>query len=168
MKHKKIQYFISLILVVIITSCGGNKSEYFQLILKDESRQLRGVEIGQNIEKVRSIENPNFLKDEMPDYLHYDYTIDMGNTFTVTYDFSDDDKLYEIELAVFLDAVEDAGFLYEDFNNHFTRKFGKGRLADDGFTIWKIQNAKKNIEIAMINDSQSYGYLSVIISDLDY
>ncbi len=166
---KKYCSVILIVAVALFSSCdGNNKSEYYPIILKTEEGHLRGVKIGDNIESVQSSENESFLKDKMQDYLHYDYTIDMGNTYTVTYDFSEDNKLYEIELAAFFDLIEDAGFLYEDFNQHFTRKYGKGRIADDGFIIWKIENAKSNIEIAMINDSESYGYLSIIVRDLNY
>ncbi len=160
--------FLYIVLLFIIVSCGEKKSEFFQLILKSDYGYLRGISIGDDINHVKGLEEAEFLRDSMPDYLHYDYEISMGNSYTVTYDFSEDKKLYEIELAAFLDKIEDAGFLFNDFNNHFTRRYGKGKMADDGFTIWKIENAKQNVEIAMINDSQSYGYLSIIIRDLDY
>ena len=32
---------------------------------------------------------------------HYDYEMSMGNTYTVSYDFSEVIELYEIEVAIF-------------------------------------------------------------------
>ena len=157
-----------MLLLLLFSSCEREQNEYYQTILKSDVGHLRGVSIGANISEVKALEDEEFLKDEMPDYLHYDYSINMGNTYTVTYDFSSENELYEIELAVFLDAIEDAGSLFDSYTQGFNRKFGKGREAEDGFTIWNIKNAKSNIELAMINDSQSYGYLSIIVRDLNY
>lgn len=153
---------------MVLAACQSGKSDYFEGIKKSDEGHLRGITIGSAIEEVKASEDATFLKEEMPDYLHYDYPISMGNSFTVTYDFSSENKCYEIEQAVFLDKIEDAASLFSDYEAFFTRKYGKGRLADDGFMIWTHKTAQLNIEVAMINDSESYGYLSIFIRDLDY
>ena len=76
--------------------------------------------------------------------------------------------MYEIELTVFFDDIEDAQTLFLDFEEQFNQQYGKSKKADDGFTIWNMNNGNINAEIAMLNDSQAYGYLSIIIRDLDY
>lgn len=159
-----------LLFICVLYSCDQHKNPYFETIFKTGKGHLRGVEIGSSLKKVKSMEDPKFLKDEMPDYLHYDYTLDMGNSYTVTYDFSQEDQLYGIELAVFFDVIEDANTLFEDFSDHFNKKYGKGKKEEDGYTIWKTKSNQLagNVEIAMINDSQTYGYISIIIRDLDY
>lgn len=162
------KYTVFIFFLVILFGCQSDNSPYYTIIKKSDEGHLRGVTIGTSIEKVITLEDAKFLESSMDDYLHYDYPISMGNTYTVTYDFSPENELYEIELAVFFDEIEDAEKLFEDYMQFFLRKYGKGKLADDGFTIWTIKNKAENIEIAMINDSQSYGYFSIIIRDLDY
>ena len=121
---KNILLFLSIGLLV---SCWQNKNPYFDTILKTDIGHLRGTEIGTTIEKVKAVENPSFLKSEMPDYLYYEYELNMGNSYTVTYDYSEENKLYEIELAVYFDVIEDAGTLFTDFSNHFNKKYSKGK-----------------------------------------
>lgn len=164
----KLHYF-PLLLLIILYSCTPKKNQYFDTLLKTETGIFRGIEIGNNIEKVKETENEDFLVDDMPDYLYFDYELDMGNSYTVSYDFSDN-KLYEIELAAYFDKIEDANQIFKDFSNHFNKIHGKGKVEDDGYTSWRTKNEKTNtnIEIAMVNDSKEYGYISILISNLDY
>ena len=164
----KIKNILSLIIIVFLFSCDGDNNEYYQTIQKTNKGQLRGISISMPIDSVKSIENQQFLKSEKTDYLHYDYPINMGNSYTVAYDFTEEDKLYEIELTVFFDAIEDAQTLFLDFEQQFNQQYGKGQLAEDGFLVWNSRSEAVNIEVAMINDSQEYGYLSIMIRDLDY
>lgn len=161
---------VLLFFVCIIISCGQDKNPFYDVILKSEDGQLRGIEIGLNIEAVKNNEDQKFLKEQMPDYLHYDYEINMGNTYTVTYDFSEKNELYEIEVAVFLDVIEDADILFKSFSDHFNRKYSIGRKEADGYLTWRTKSSisGSRVAISMINDSQSYGYLTILIRDLDY
>lgn len=162
---------ISFILTIyLLSACGANQNEHYNDILKTDKGNIRGVEIGTSIEDVKAIEDAAFLKNEMPDYLYYEYEINMGNSYTATYDFSEENKLYEIEIAAYFDVIEDADKLFVDFSNHFNKKYGKGKIEDDGYIIWTTTNSinGNRVEIAMINDSDSYGFLSIIIRDLDY
>ena len=165
--------FFKIVLLVIVSSfiaCGGNKNEHYNDILKSNKGNIRGLEIGASIETVKALEDTTFLKNEMPDYLYYEYEINMGNSYTATYDFSEENKLYEIEIAAYFDLIEDADNLFVDFSTHFNKKYGRGKFEDDGYTIWTTTNSinGNRVEIAMINDSDSYGFLSIIIRDLDY
>ncbi len=165
--------FFKILLFVIVgcfIACGANKTEHYNDILKSDKGNIRGIEIGTSIETVKALEDTEFLKNEMPDYLYYEYEINMGNSYTVTYDFSEENKLYEIEIAAYFDLIEDADKLFVDFSTHFNKKYGKGKIEEDGYTIWTTTNSinGNRVEIAMINDSDSYGFLSIIIRDLDY
>ncbi len=162
-------HYLFIILFGILFSCTPKKNQYFDTLLKAETGIFRGVEIGDNIEDVKLAENAEFLVDNMPDYLYFDYKLDMGNSYTVSYDFSEN-KLYEIELAAYFDQIEDANQLFKDFSNYFNKTHGKGKIEDDGYTSWRTKNEKTNtnIEVAMVNDSQEYGYISILISNLDY
>ncbi len=156
--------------ICFLFACNQNKSPFFDEILKSENGQFRNTEIGATIEDIKAIENEKFLKDQMPDYLHYDYEISMGNTYTVTYDFSENNELYEIEVVVFLDAIEDAAVLFNNFSAHFNRKYSVGRKEDDGYMTWHTNSSISNTRVAVsiINDSEAYGFLTIFIRDLDY
>ena len=159
-----------LFIVCLLFSCGKNKSPFYDEILRSEQGHFRGIEIDANIETVNNLENKQFLRDKMTDYLHYDYEISMGNTYTATYDFSEDNELYEIEIAVFLDVIEDAEMLFNNFSNHFNRKYSVGKTEDDGYITWHTHSSNSNnrVAISMINDSESYGYVTILIRNLDY
>lgn len=159
-----------LLSICFLLSCGQSKNPYYDEILKSEIGQFRGIEISATIDAVKSNENEQFLKDQMPDYLHYDYEISMGNTYTVTYDFSEENELYEIEVAVFLDAIEDADILFDNFSDYFNRKYSLGRKEADGYMTWHTNSTISNsrVAISMINDSEAYGFLTIFVRDLDY
>jgi hypothetical protein len=161
---------LSLFIICLLFSCGKNKSPFYDEVLKSEQGQIRDIEIGTTIETVKALENEVFLRDKMDDYLHYDYEISMGNTYTATYDFSSENELYEIEIAVFLDVIEDAEMLFQNFSDHFNRKYSVGKTEDDGYITWNThsKNSNNRVAISMINDSESYGYLTILIRDLDY
>ena len=160
-----------LIMVIVLTlsSCKRSHSNYFETIIKDDQGILRGAEIGNNIDEVRSMENSKFLVDNMPEYLYYDYKLDKENSYTISYDFSQN-NLYEIEVSVYLDKIEDANSLFAELSAHFCEHYGNGKMATDGYTSWRTKSVKNgnSVEIAMINDSQGYGYISILISDLNY
>jgi len=165
------QKIILLSSICFIVACTNNKSPYYEEILKSEKGQIRGVAIGNSIEQTKTLENDTFLIDEMLGYLHYDYEISMGNTYTVSYDFSKKNKLYEIEVAIFLDVIEDADLLFNNFSNHFNRKYGVGKKETDGYLNWNTTSSstpKNNLTISIINDSQSYGFITIFIRDLSY
>ena len=161
---------IVLLSICFFFACDQNKSSFYDEILKSDKGQFRGIEIGSGIEKVKGVENKQFLKDYMPNYLHYDYEINMGNSYTVTYDFSEKNELYEIEVAVFLDVIEDAEVLFNNFSDYFNRKYSIGRNEDDGYITWHTKSSISNsrVAVSMINDSEEYGYLTIFIRDLDY
>jgi hypothetical protein len=156
--------------LILLQACGADKSPFYESILQSEEGQLRGVEIGTGLEDVKTFETESNLRDKMPNYLHYDYEISMGNTYTVTYDFSEQDELYEIEVAVFLDVIEDADVLFKNFSDYFNRKYSIGRKEDDGYMTWHTKSgiSDNRVAISMINDSDAYGYLTIIVRDLDY
>lgn len=160
---------VIVIIVATLYSCKKSHSNYYEAIIKTEQGLFRGVDIGNAIEDVRKLESKEFLVDNMSEYLYYDYKLDMGNSYTISYDFSEN-SLYEIEVSIYLDKKEDANNLFTEFTANFIEQYGKGKVADDGYTSWRTKSTKSGntIEIAMINDSKDYGYLSIIISDLNY
>ncbi|MGB0887389.1 MAG: hypothetical protein ACPGSL_04645 [Vicingaceae bacterium] len=166
----KLTQITLIICLCFLFSCQNNESPFYKEILKSEKGQFRGAIIGANIKAIKSLEDKTFLRDSMPNYLHYDYSLSMGNTYTVTYDFSKDNELYEIEVAAFLDEIKDADILFNNFSDHFNQKYGKGKKEDDGYITWNTSSkiSQDRISISMINDSDSYGYLSILVRNLDY
>ena len=160
---------LSLSLFLMLISCGTPNSPYFDEILKSHQGHIRGVSISASVDEVLTNENEAFLEDQMEDYLFYDYELDMGNSYTVAYDFSEE-SLYEIEVAAYFDVIEDANLLFEKFEEHFTEKYGRRKIEDDGYFTWRTTSikTKNRIEIAMINGSNTYGYISILVRDLDY
>lgn len=161
-------FFLSFI--CFLFACKQHKSPYYDEILKSEIGQFRGAEIGETIESITALEDEQFLKEQMQDYLHYDYEMSMGNTYTVTYDFSEDNELYEIEVAVFLDVIENADVLFNNFSDHFNKKYSIGKKEEDGYMTWHTNSSisSSRVAVSMINDSEAYGYLTILIRDLDY
>ena len=80
---KKTNLF-SLIIILTIFSCKKASSPHFDAIVKSDKGVFRGVEIGSTIEEVQQLENKEFLVDNMPEYLYYDYNMDMGNSYTIS------------------------------------------------------------------------------------
>jgi len=165
----KIKYVAYISVFLILFSCTEGNSTYFDSILKSEEGVFRGIEIGNTIEEVKSIENREFLIDNMSEYLYYDYKMDMGNSYTISYDFSEN-SLYEVQVSIYFDVIDDANKIFDEFTAHFTKKYGTCKIAADGYTSWRTKSrlTGNGVEIAMINDSQEYGYISILISDLNY
>ena len=156
--------------ICFLFSCESYKSPYFDELIKSKEDNLRGVEIGMHVEKVISIEDVKFLKDETPEYLNYDYPINMGNSYTVTYDFSENNELYEIEIAIYLDLVEDADVLFKDFTTYFNKKYKNEKKEEDGYSTWKTNSTLTNhpVAVSIINDSEEYGFITILVRDLAY
>ena len=152
-----------------ILACSTKKSHYFNQILKSEKGIFRGVDIGESVDEVKLKEDSKFLIDDMNDYLNYDYDLDKGNSYTVTYDFSEN-SLYSIELSIYFEQIDKAKKLKKEFLDYFQNKYGESKTEQDGYTIWntKDNKTKNHIEIALKEDSQTYGYVSITIRDLDY
>ncbi len=164
------QKLLLFIFLGFLCCCSPNKSPFFEEIIGSEKGNIRGVEISTSIENVKKLEDEKNLKDETSEYLNYDYTINMGNSYTVTYDFSEDDQLYEIEIAIYLDVINDAAILFKDFSDYFNKKYNTGKKEEDGYMTWYTNStlSGNKVSISIINDSDSYGFITILIRDLDY
>lgn len=166
---KKSLSIILLILVQLaLLSCSEDKGEYFKTILKSEKNYLRDIQIGNSLEEVKSKENNEFLLDDMHDYLHYDYELDMGNSYTVSYDFSEDNSLYEIEISVYLDKIDDAKILCKDFTSFFGEKSGENSSKEDGYNTWTTSLSGEQIKFSLKEESKNYGFVSIKVRDLNF
>jgi len=94
----------------------------------------------------------------------------MGNSYTVTYDFSEENELYEVEIAIYLDVVEDATVLFQDFTKYFNNEYKNGVIDDDGYSTWNTKStlSGSKVSVSIKNDSESYGFITIIVRDLDF
>jgi hypothetical protein len=161
---------ITILGICLLSSCNYNKSPFYDELFTSETGHLRGANIGAKIEAIHPLENDSFLIESTPNYLHYEYEMSKGNSYTIRYHFSDNNELYAIEMAVFLAKKEDVGLLYKKFSTHFNRKYSIGNTKEKGYITWQTQTITpiRRVAIALINDSDSYGYLTLLITDLDY
>jgi hypothetical protein len=159
-----------LLSILLLFSCQNNKPSFYEELLKTETGQLRGASIGATIEEIKLLENELNLKEITTNYIHYAYEMGKENSYTIRYHFSADNKLHEIELAVFLATIDDAALIFKQFSFHFNRKYSAGRKEAAGYTTWQTNAgpADNSVAIAMINDSRRYGYVTLLIRDLAY
>lgn len=157
----------------MLTACSGGgdsaeKSPLLQKVTHSDDGAFRGVDLGMNVDEVKKAEDASGLKDDEEDYLYYDFELGEEESFTVAYTFYDG-ALYSIELETYLDKPQQAADLFKDLKGYFDGKYGEGTLADDGFTVWKGKAPNgHNMEIAMMDDSEKYGYVEVLVTDQDY
>lgn len=169
---KKITKIVAPILLALIVFSCNSKSAYFDAILKSGEGHFRGINISSTIKEVKAIEDTSALKDDLSDYLYYEYDLDMGNSYTLAYKFYNQ-QLYTVEVAGYFDVKEDATTVFNDFKAHFDKKYGKGKTRDTSYTAWNTSSTKTNnkLEIILLNETKkedAYGFVSILISDLDY
>jgi hypothetical protein len=167
---KKVIFY--LFVGLILTSCGGggggSHSELYNHIMKGTSGIFRGADMGMSIDDVKKLEDAAMLTDDEEDYLYYDYNLGGDDSYTVSYTFYDE-ALVDMEVQTYIDSKENAAKLFTEMKATFDEKYGNGTLADDGYTVWKGKAGNgNNFEIALIDDSDSYGYVQMFITDLDY
>jgi hypothetical protein len=167
---KNLSLIISSICLCFICSCQQTESPFYEEVLKSEKGQFRGVSIGETLATIKSVEKDSFITEKTSEQLRYTYEMNPENYYTLSYNFSSDDELYAIELAVFLEEVADADLLFKKLSTHFNRKYSLGKTKDEGYITWQSNSSRSGNRsaISMLNDSESYGYLTVLIMDLDY
>lgn len=163
------KYYLFATLLVLLFSCKQVNNRYYLSILKNETGDFRGVNIGSTLAQIKAQENDTFLTNKTDNHLFYDYEINMGNSFTIAYDFTNQNKLKNIKITTYLDDVNEAQVVFENFKKHFNKKYTTKQAIKDGKHTWNniSENHNKNIEFSMINKSESYGVLIINIRKLD-
>jgi hypothetical protein len=162
----------TILLSLLLFSCRTKDvSEYgnlFESVVITDDGQLRGASIGDDLEKIKNIEQAKIVEEES-DYLFYDQSLNENEYFNVAYYF-DNTGLYEIMLDVTLENEKKGNDLFTSFHNFFTERHGNPKM-EEGFYIWKTtSDVSEHIEIALKNNSKpnESGYVSVIVSNYDY
>ena len=133
------------------------------IIKSIEAGDFRGLEIGDDIEKVMAREEKNIVYT-MPDELTCRIPLDLKDStfFEISYNFNDQ-GLYIIDLIVLPNDTFGTQMLFNDFKYFYDVRFG---VADstDGFTSWFTSSARgTDVEISMMDESRERGtpYLSI-------
>lgn len=161
-----------VLLMIFFSSCRTKDvSEYGDLLkpvmITDEGH-LRGVSIGDDIEKVKNTEQAKLVEEES-DYLYYDQQLNEDDFLNVAYYF-DHTGLYEIMLDVTFEQELKANELFTSLHNFYTERHGNPKI-EEGYYIWKTTSeVSTHIEIALKNTSpgNEKGFVTLIISNFDY
>lgn len=167
---KTIHYLTLIgIAMACVFSCKTDENEaLFKKLTKTNNGILRGFETGEEYNEVLSEEKNYTHIEKGNDYLYYDFDLGNEESYTLTYNFYQN-KLYEITLDLYLNKSADAKEIFNQFKKHFSDKFGEFQVAKDGYTVWTTTNALSHkVEIAIKENSDSYGFFTITINDLDY
>lgn len=168
---EKLNKFLPFIFALLfLASCNTNEdytTEAYTKITNGDDGHFRGVMIGMTMEEVKKAEDKSGLKDDEESFLYYDFPLKGEDSYTVSYDFYEGD-LYEIEMNAYLDTKETAKKVFKKLKKNFSKKYGESYVDGAGYTIWSADAENGNeVEIALIEDSEAYGYIQLLISDLD-
>lgn len=172
-KHLLLGFFA--VFVVMLSACS--KRIELKEIIKTEKGNFRGINIDDSPEKVLSMEDSTKLADSNRGntYLYYDIpmkkkgTTKNANSFTVAYNF-EDEKLYEIQVDIYIEDQGDCQYIYEGLIDLFSRKYGPS-TQDEDYLVWNTSTKDgDNISYELVDESSQYksGKLSLTIFNVDY
>lgn len=164
-----------VVFVVLLSACS--KRMELKEIIKTEQGHFRGINIDDSPEKVLSIEDSTKLADRnrVNSYLYYDIpmkkkgTTKNANSFTIAYNF-EDEKLYEIQVDIYIEDQSDCEHIYEGLIDLFERKYGP-HTKDEDYLVWNTRTSEgDNISYELVDESSQYksGKLSLTIFNVDY
>lgn len=121
--------------------------------MRSEDGAFRGFNFGAKQDSVAKKETgPPAETDK--DYLYYEYRINPGGTFNVTYDF-DEEGLNEIQSDVFVTDPNQTDSVFNSFKTYFDDHFGKEE-SDMGYNVWSVKSDKYgDVKINLSDQSTS-------------
>ncbi|MCB9360733.1 MAG: hypothetical protein H6587_03770 [Flavobacteriales bacterium] len=146
---KNITLFISFIVVVFV-GCNQEKTYYDQLI-KNKTIAERVVELNKTLTDIRKTEDKSALIKEDEDYLEYEYTIGVDETYSITY-FFDVAGCYEVGLDTYFNNEVDAQLVMEKIKEEI-EKTGKFELKTDSNQLyeWSSKDGLSSVELDFEN-----------------
>jgi len=144
----------------------GSKVEEYSPVLKrivrNDNGLFRGVNIGMGIEEVKKLENDLKPDDEAENYLSYSFAFNDTIQGNIYYNF--EAGLDEIGVDVFREKKKECDWLFIDFKNYFTKRYGAPR-EDNLLLIWYVKDqGKEGAEITLSDESKDYGYGKLTIT----
>lgn len=170
MQHMK-KILILLNVIFILFACNNQKSEseysdYFYKIVNSENWHLRGIEIGDRIDSVKTAETSRLVK-ETKELLYYESKLNDSDYINISYYF-DKSLLYEIRFDINITNRANANLLYQNLNVFLNKQLGqKNRI--ESYDIWKTKNDfSQKIEIAISKDTSETSSTKLFLSVVDY
>ena len=144
---------------------------FTEFMMIDGKSVFRGVNFDMTEDEVRKVEHSYATSRENSSekmqelFFEVDLTSELLDFADVRYSF-DEKGLYFINVESYLTSPEKSKSFYKNLESYFTKAFGEGVFADDGFLEFettkngqKIQAAIKEVNIAPTEkDKGSYGF----------
>lgn len=156
MKKIKIIFYSTLV-ILIVTSCGSEKSPLakygivFENVMRSENGVFRGFSLGNMIDSVKQKEAEPVEVDD--NYLYYEYEIDTQATYSVAYSF-EDGLLDEIRSFVFVNDNTKTEQVLSSFKNYFTQHYGEFQ-EHMGFYVWSVKSEKYGLVRINLSDESA-------------
>ncbi len=163
--------FILFLVLSACLACGAKKEpgakveEYGQVlkrIIKSDKGLFRGADIGMGLKEIKGIENDQKPDEEAENYLSYSFGFKDSLQGNIYYNF--EKGLDEIGVDIFREKSKDCDWLFIDFKNYFTKKYGPPKI-DNQLLIWYVKDqGKEGAEISLADESRDYGYGKLTIT----
>ena len=163
--------FSFVIVVMLFYSCtsdnhGKEFGEYFYKTVSSDNWHLRGVEIGEIMDSVKTKETSRLIK-QSPELLYYETILGDSDYFNTSYYF-DKSTLYEIRFDININNKEKSEQLYQDLNSFLSKQLGQSYRVE-AYNIWKTKNHfSQKIELALSKDTTQVSKTKLFLSVADY
>jgi hypothetical protein len=144
----------------------GLKAEDYGQVLKrivgNDKGLFRGLNLGISLKQVKDQEAEQKPDDEASDYLSYSFGFADTLQGNIYYNF--ENGLDEIGVDVFRTKKKECDWLFTQFKNYFTKRYGPPR-EDNLLLIWYVKDqGKEGAEISLSDESKDYGYGKLTIT----
>lgn len=154
--------FLSIIVVLLITSCGKNDS-YYDQITKKKSITERIEDLNKSVGEIRKAEKGK-LMEEGPEFLEFEYTIGENDTYVISYLF-DDKGCYEIGFDGYFEKEEDAQLVLDGFKNEISKtSYGKPEEAHH-LARWLSSDESVSIELDYMEVSKGMVIVTIFANE---
>lgn len=137
---------------------GPSPSEMVEMIMGSSNRKVsRGLHFNMPFEQVKEAESGLELYEQAEPFF-FTVSLDVYEKYLefvdITYDF-DEKGLYYITMEGYLATMERTEKLVDEFRHRFTKRYGKSKMAEDGFEVWQGLDKVSNFyyEVAILNFS---------------
>lgn len=116
-----------------------------QQIVKSDEGVLRGINFGDDVEKVKSIENGAALEDTTD---HIGYRVELGDyeDLDVRYHLNKNGRVWGFTLDIYLNQKSSVDSLFNDFRSYFTEQFGPGSFDNhNNMVAWNLSDSLKTV-----------------------
>lgn len=160
--------FLSSATILLFAACNNNTKPFnkygkaFIEIVKTDKGFFRGVELSDRLIDVKTLEKVE-PKDQDSNYLYYEFKNEVGNLYSIEYNFSDN-GISEIRVDAFYPDQIDAHLLFEDLRSYFIEKYGEVEKLY-GSAQWNVKQNNYHLILEVTDESAEYkqGKVSLLI-----